>query len=109
MSKYQDLKDQLASARNLVQSCKATYFAQKKLLTAQETTLIDAKIAADRAQEALESYEVEYVIEHSLDDERDVECARLATQLPRLLELIKNEPPLALLTLSDLDNARPKG
>jgi hypothetical protein len=108
MIKHNQLKVQLQAAKDLVQSRKDIYFKHKNVLTEMETSLIDAKIAFDRAQEALESYEVEYIIEHSLDVEKDIEVAAFKERLPALLERIKDEPMLALLTLSDLDNANPK-
>ena|ERR1019366_181207 len=108
MSKHNELKAKLQTAKDLVQSRKNIYFKHKNVLTEMETSLIDAKIAFDRAQEALENYEVEYVIEHSLDAEKDIDVAAFKERLPALLERIKDEPMLALLTLSDLDNAKPK-
>ena len=103
MSIYNDLKARLAVARTNEEQHKKAYLKKTREVMEVETHFIDAKEATLKAVDALYQYEVTEIGETSLEDHAAWQVEDFRTRMPACMEKIKNEKPLKLLTISDLD------
>lgn len=103
MSIHDDLKARLVAARANEELHKKAYLKKTREVMEVETHFVDAKEATLKAADALYQYEVTKIGETSLADHRNWQVEDFRTRMPACMEKIKNEKPLKLLTLSDLD------
>lgn len=101
-SQHTLLKEKLELCTQDVEDNKQKYLSTKKELVSIETDLINAKEAKIRAEQELYEYESTYVIESSLEDEKDLEVAIYKKRMPELMEKIRDEKPIPFKTITEL-------
>jgi hypothetical protein len=101
-SQHTVLKEKLELCIQDVEDNKQKYLSTKKELVSIETNLINAKESKIRAEQELYEYESTYVIESSLEDEKDLEVEAYKKRMPELMAKIKDERPIPFKTISEL-------
>jgi predicted nucleic acid-binding Zn-ribbon protein len=97
------VKVELHHATQAYNNCKEEYDQCKRALTEVETRLIEAREKMVAVKLEAEGYEEERQTTGSLDLEKADEIDALRKELPRLMEKIAGEKPLAVINLLDLD------
>jgi hypothetical protein len=97
-----DYKLLVASEQEKIKALTEKYHVQKRLLTAIETDLIEAREALRKAQDALEGQAEERACRSSLDVAQDEEVAAFVKKLPALLEKVAKEPRLEYIGIGGL-------